>query len=185
MIQEAYKKAKYIVYFENDGGKVFQISLECNCFSPLNIFLALPELCSCHNKNIYTLIFTKEQKRYCFFIDLRSEKFEFRIKYVMMPSDLEIIDVFVEDDFSKMMFFRSDGPSKFYDIEKDLKMKNRIGERYEYTLDWNKLVNPSKENKFVKPSEKTSILEKIYQKQLFTCGVLTKFGISEDRKSLV
>jgi hypothetical protein len=82
----------------------------------------------------------------------------------MMPSDLEIIDVFVEDDFSKMMFFRSDGPSKFYDIEKDLKMKNRIGERYEYTLDWNKLVNPSKENKFVKPSEKTSILEKIYQK---------------------
>jgi hypothetical protein len=74
----------------------------------------------------------------------------------MMPSDLEIIDVLVEDDFSKIMFFRSDGPSKFYDIEKDLKMKIKTDKRYnfEYTLDWNQL----------KPSKKTSILEKIYQK---------------------
>ena len=55
-----------------------------------------------------------------------------------------------------MMFFRSDGPSKFYDIEKDLKMKIKTDKShtFEYTLDWNQL----------KPSKKTSILEKIYQK---------------------
>jgi hypothetical protein len=106
------------------------------------------------------------------------------VKYVMVPSDIEIIDICVEDDMSKMMFYSSDGPSKFYETETDLKMKVRdraftdYRKYFECTFDWKKLVRPGRKIS-------VSILEQIYENKLFTCGVLTKIGISKDKKSLV
>lgn len=65
-----------------------------------------------------------------------------------VPSEIEIIDVCVEDDMSKMRFYNSDGLSKYYETKNYLKMKvrDREGEYKDYrkftecTFDWLLLI---------------------------------------------
>jgi len=72
------------------------------------------------------------------------------VKYVMVPPEIEILDVWVEVDMSKMRFYNSHGISKLYDTEKDLKMKVREREFEDYrkfsecTFDWQVLIKPGK-----------------------------------------
>lgn len=64
----------------------------------------------------------------------------------MVPPEIEILDVCVEDDMSKMMFYTSDVPSKFYETETDLKMKLRDSafedyrKKFECSFDWKMLT---------------------------------------------
>jgi hypothetical protein len=59
--------------------------------------------------NIYSLIFTKEGIRYCFFVKLDATSFETSVRYVVVPQDLEIIDISIKDDWSKIKFYSSNG----------------------------------------------------------------------------
>jgi hypothetical protein len=73
------------------------------------MYLAFPEVCSCLRLKIYTLIFTKEGIRYCFFVKLDATSFESRVRYVVVPHDLEIINIAIKDDWSKIKFYNSNG----------------------------------------------------------------------------
>ncbi len=118
------------------------------------MYIAFPELCSCQRMKIYTLIFTKEGMRYCFFVKLDAISFETRVRYVVVPSDLEIIDISIKDDWSKIKFYNSNGVTQFFDTKIDMEMNVKAGEfndyrKYiEYTFNWNK----------IKPVKKNSIL---------------------------
>ena len=75
-----------------------------------------------------------------------------------MPKDLEIIEIAMKDDWSKIRFYNSNGLSESFDTKEDMEMNVRENEfddyrKYtEYTFNWDK----------VKPIKKESILDQIY-----------------------
>ncbi len=110
-IQEAYDGCRYQVLLFSRSIKVFQISLDCKLFAFDNINAGLPEILSCLNECVYSLVFTSaEGKRYWYAIHLNAAmSLEDRVRVCELPRDLEVIDIAMSDDFQTISFYDSNG----------------------------------------------------------------------------
>jgi hypothetical protein len=166
-----------VLLFER-GIKVFQISLHCKLFAFDKINTGLPEILSCLNEYVYSLVFTSpEGKRYWYAIHLTAVSLEDRVRVCELPRDLEVIDIALSDDLQTISIYDSNGITQFESERVMKKVKGGLGrKRMECNLELT-LLKPVKE----------SIITKVLRGELFTFGVYVhkKLGISIDRNSIV